>query len=184
LYQEIKTDMDKIHKYAQRYCDEVKISDQGNSYYYHFNNGKLILRISDHIGRNSDGKVSIIIDENGYLLHNHNTGAVYVETYENLKDFIKSLSILSNVNVKFDMSLSENSNLRQEVNILKQQLDSAIKKNQKLGDNNTRINNENVKYKNQNMALKKENESLREEMRCHPFRTWFKLFTRYKKKKK
>ena len=176
--------MDKIHKYAEKYCDEVKISTKGNSYYYHFNGGKFILRISDHIGRNSDGKVSIIIDKNGYLFHNHNTGAIYIETYENLKTFIKSISVLSNINVKFDMSLSENGDLKAERNNLKQQLESVTKKNQKLGDNNTRLNNENVSYKSQLKAIQKECECLREEMITHPLRTWFKLFTRYRKAKK
>jgi hypothetical protein len=175
--------MNKIHKYAERYSDEVKISNQGNSYYYHFNGGKFIVRISDHIGRNSDGKVSIIIDKNGYLFHNHNTGAVHIETYENLKAFIKSLATLSEVNVKFDISLSENGDLKQEINILKQQLESATKKNQKLAENNTRLNNENVKYKSDVKSLKKENECLRNEMRRNPIKTWFKLFFRYQKKK-
>lgn len=176
--------MDKIHKYAEKYCDEVKISTQGNSYYYHFNGGKFILRISDHVGRNSDGKVSIIIDKNGYLFHNHNTGAIYIETYENLKTFIKSISVLSNINVKFDMSLSENGDLKAERNNLKQQLESITKKNQKLGDNNTRLNNENGTYKSQLKAIQKECECLRKEMITHPLRTWFKLFTRYRKAKK
>lgn len=176
--------MDKIQKYAEKYCDEVKVSTQGNSYYYHFNGGKFILRISDHIGRNSDGKVSIILDKNGYLLHNHNTGAIYIETYDNLKAFIKSLATLSNINVKFDLSLSENGDLKQELNILKQQVNSISNKNKQLGDNNTRLNNENVKYKAELKALKKENESLRNEIRCHPLRTWWKLFVRYWKAKK
>lgn len=175
--------MDKIHKYAQKYCDEVKISSLGKSYYYHFNGGKFILRISDHIGRNSSGKVSIIIDEKGYLIHNHATGAVYIETYEKLKIFIKSLSVLNSINVQFDLSMSEIGDLKQEANILKQQMDSLVKKNQKLGENNTRLNNENTSYKSKLKAIKKENEYLREEMRCNPLRTWFKLFTRYQKSK-
>ena len=178
-----QTTMDKIQKYAEKYCDEVKVSTQGNSYYYHFNGGKFILRISDHIGRNSDGKVSIILDKNGYLFHNHNTGAIYIETYDNLKAFIKSLATLSNINVKFDLSLSENGDLKQELNILKQQINSISNKNKQLGDN-TRLNNENVKYKAELKALKKENDSLRNEIRCHPLRTWWKLFVRYLKAKK
>ena len=176
--------MDKIHKYAERYADEVVVSALGNSHYYHFNGGKFILRISDHIGRNSDGKVSIIVDKNGYLLHNHTTGSVYIEKYENLKSFIKSLSTLSSMCMKFDMSRAEISDLKNETHTLRQQMDSLTKKNQKLGENNTRLNNENVKYKSQLKASSKECECLREEMRTHPIRTWFKLFVRYRKAKK
>lgn len=178
--------MDKLHKYAQKYCDgEIIISTLGNSYYYHFNNGKFVLRISDHIGRNSDGKVSIIIDKNGYLLHNHNTGSVYIETYENIKAFIRSLAVFSEVNVKMETSnKSEIGELKNETNSLKQKIESLSKKNEKLGENNTRLNNENVAYKSQIKAMKKENESLREQMRRFPIRTWLKIFFRYRKAKK
>ena len=177
--------MDKLHKYAKKYCNgEVIISTQGNSYYYHFNDGKFILRISDHIGRNSDGKVSIIIDKNGYMLHNHSTGSVYIETYENIKKFIKSLAVFSEVNMKMETSnKSEIGELKNETNSLKQKIESLTKKNEKLGENNTRLNNENVAYKSQVKAMKKENESLREQMRRFPIRTWFKLFIRFRKAK-
>ena len=178
--------MDKLHKSAQKYCDgEVVISTLGNSYYYHFNNGKFVLRISDHIGRNSDGKVSIIIDKNGYLLHNHNTGSVYIETYENIKAFIRSLAVFSEVNVKMETSnKSEIGELKNETNSLKQKIESLTKKNEKLGETNTRLNNENVSYKSQVKAMKKENECLREQIRRFPIRTWLKLFFRYRKAKK
>lgn len=178
--------MDKLHKYAQKYCDgEIVISTLGNSYYYHFNNGKFVLRISDHIGRNSDGKVSIIIDKNGYLLHNHSTGSVYIETYENIKAFIRSLAVFSEVNVKMETSnKSEIGELKNETNSLKQKIESLTKKNEKLGETNTRLNNENVSYKSQVKVMKKENESLREQMRRFPIRTWLKIFFRYRKAKK
>lgn len=172
--------MDKLHKYAKKYCNgEVIISTQGNSYYYHFNNGKFILRISDHIGRNSDGKVSIIIDKNGYLLHNHNTGSVYIETYENIKAFIRSLAVFTEVNMKMETSnKSEIGELKNEAHSLKQKVESLSKKNEKLGETNTRLNNENVAYKSQVKAMKKENEFLREQILRFPIQTWFKLFIR------
>lgn len=175
--------MDKLHKYAQKYCDgEIVISTLGNSYYYHFNNGKFVLRISDHIGRNSDGKVSIIIDKNGYLLHNHSTGAVYIETYENIKAFIKSLSVMSAMNVKFDTTnKSEIGELKNEVYKLNQLNSSIIQRNQKLGETNTRLNNENVSFKSKIKSLQKETESIREAMLKKPVRTWFKLFFRNRK---
>ena len=178
--------MDKLHKYAQKYCDgEVIVSANGNSYYYHFNNGKFILRISDHIGRNSDGKASIIIDKNGYLLHNHCTGAVYIETYENIKKLIQSLAVFSSVNIKMDTTNKNDiGELKNEIHTLKQQMDSLTKKNTKLGETNTRLNNENTTHKGQVKSLKKEVEILRYEMLNHPIRFWFKLFFRHRKAKK
>jgi predicted RNase H-like nuclease (RuvC/YqgF family) len=143
------------------------------------------LRISDHIGRNSDGKVSIIIDKNGYLLHNHNTGSVYIETYENIKAFIRSLAVFSEVNVKMETSnKAEIGELKNEVYKLNQLNSSVIQRNQKLGETNTRLNNENVSFKSQIKSLQKENENLREQMRRFPIRTWLKLFFRYQKAKK
>lgn len=169
--------MDKIHKYAKKYCDgKVIVSTLGDSYYYHFNDGKFILRISNHIGRNSDGKMSIIIDENGYMLHNHVTGNVYIETYEKIKEIIKSLSVMSKMNMKFDMANRvEYGELKQKANILNQQVDSLKNKNQKLADTNTKLNNENTKFKSQINSQKKSFDDLQEEMRCKPLRTWLKL---------
>lgn len=143
------------------------------------------MRISDHIGKNSDGKVSIIIDKNGYMLHNHSTGAVYIENYENIKAFIKSLSVMSAMNVKFDTTnKSEIGELKNEIYKLNQQNESNMKRNQKLGETNTRLNNENVSFKSQIKSLKKEIESIREAMIKKPVRTWLKLFFRYRKAKK
>ena len=125
--------MDKVHKYAEKYAEAVIISTNGNSYYYQFNRGKFVLRISDHIGRNSSGKVSIIIENNGYLLHNHNTGAVHIETYENIKKFIKSLATLSSINVQFDMSISEISDLKKRNTHFKATVGITDKEKSKVG---------------------------------------------------
>ena len=73
---------DKLHKFAEVNCDSVKDSQVSGSRYYHFNQGKFILRISDHIGKTSDGNVSFIIDPNGYLLHNHITDHISILPYK------------------------------------------------------------------------------------------------------
>jgi chromosome segregation ATPase len=118
------------------------------------------------------------------MLHNHSTGSVYIETYENIKSFIKSLSVMSAMNVKFDTTnKSEIGELKNEINKLNQQNESYIKRNQKLGETNTRLNNENVSFKSQIKSLNKEIESIREVMIKKPVRTWFKLFFRYLKAK-
>ena len=174
--------MDKLHKYAKKYCDgKIIVSALGDSHYYHFNDGKFILRISNHIGRNSDGKMSIIIDDNGYMLHNHITGNVYIETYENIKELIKSLSIMSKMNIKFDMANRvEYGELKHQTHILNQQVDSLKNKNQKLADNNTILNNENIRVRNQIKSQQKSYDDLQEEMLKKPLRTWIKLLVNKK----
>lgn len=175
--------MDKLHKYAQSYCEEVKKSPCGNSYYYHFNRSKFILRISDHIGKNSDGKLSIIIDEKGYLLHNHTTGSIYIESYENIKELIKSLATLNRISVHFDMNRGEIGDLKSENNNLRQQVESLTKKNSKLDEKYKNKIDENISFRSQLKAIKNDFEKLETEMRSNPFRTWFKLFINHWKEK-
>ena len=80
----------KIYKYAMRYCDSVKIGER--SVYFMF--GTQILRISDHIGKNSSGDIAILIDKKGnYILHQYKTNGVAVVSYDEIKTIIKGLSI-------------------------------------------------------------------------------------------
>ena len=148
--------MDKLHKYAKKYCDgDIVISKLGNSYYYHFNKGKFILRISDHIGKNSDGNISIIIEDGRYILYNHTTGITTLETYNSIKILVKSLAILSYHNIKFDMvSNKEMGKLKQSNHNMSQQINSLKNKNKKLGEKNVKINNEMTSYRNQANSYK------------------------------
>lgn len=82
----------KVFRYAKKYSDEVIESQR--SRYYHF--GNHILRISDHIGKLSDGNVSIIIDKKGhYMIHEHKTGSIIAATYDQVKTFIRGMGIHS-----------------------------------------------------------------------------------------
>ena len=84
----------KLDKYIKKYCDNIVVSE--NSIYYNF--GGHILRVSNHVGKNSDGTVSIIIDKkNNYILHDHKFNTISVITYEDAKTIVKSISIYNSI---------------------------------------------------------------------------------------
>lgn len=126
--------MDRVHRYAKKYCDGKIVDAQtSKSKYYHFNSGKFILRISDHIGKNSSGNVSIIIDKNGYMLHNHSTGAIQIITWEEIKKFIRALATLSGINISMNITSDfEKGLLKQKSDQLANQLQSYTDKNANL----------------------------------------------------
>lgn len=126
--------MDRVHRYAKKYCDGKIVDAQtSESKYYHFNSGKFILRISNHVGRNSSGNVSIIIDKNGYMLHNHSTGAIQIITWEEIKKFIRALATLSGINISMNITSDiERGLLKQKADQLANQLQSYTDKNANL----------------------------------------------------
>ena len=80
--------MDKVDKYLKKFATNVEKSTR--SRYYHLPTG--IVRVSDHIGRNSTATISIIITKDGdYILHRHTTGEIRNITYINLKKLVKSM---------------------------------------------------------------------------------------------
>lgn len=82
-----KTKLDKVDKYLLKFTDDVAFSKKSNSRYYRVF-GK-VLRVSDHIGSNSDGLYHIIVKPNGYLIHHTNSGTINIVTYEQVKEFIR-----------------------------------------------------------------------------------------------
>ena len=80
--------MNKIDKYLKKFATNVEKSTR--SRYYYLPTG--IVRVSDHIGRNSTATISIIITKDGdYILHRHTTGEIRNITYTNLKKLVKSM---------------------------------------------------------------------------------------------
>lgn len=59
--------MNKIDKYLRRFAYKIETSETKESRYYTI--GDLIVRVSNHIGKNSSGNISIIIDRNNYILY-------------------------------------------------------------------------------------------------------------------
>ena len=84
---------DKIEKYLDRFVKKHNgtLIESEKSRYYSIK-GK-ILRISDHVGANSSGNISIIFDssdQNHYIIHGHSTGNVSVLNYEQTKEFVRT----------------------------------------------------------------------------------------------
>ena len=120
----------KLHKYLKTKSDEYLIAKR--SIYHRF--GQYVLRFSDHIGTTSSGTYSIIVDKrDNYLLHTHGTGHIIHITYEEAKDFVKSLYLCSelagHVGIQWEkekekgegqvLTQAESSRLQMEMNKLK-----------------------------------------------------------------
>ena len=89
--------MDKLNKYLHSIIAKHNgaVIYSKRSTYYHLC-GRVI-RVSDHIGKTSDGSISIIYDgacSDNFIVHAHASGMVSIVNYENLKNIIKSFAIL------------------------------------------------------------------------------------------
>lgn len=84
---------DKIEKYLDRLIkkhDGLLIESERSRYYSV--KGR-VLRISDHVGKNSTGNLSIIFDSSDqghYIVHGHASGNISVLNYEQVKEFVRS----------------------------------------------------------------------------------------------
>lgn len=199
--------MDRVYRYAKKYCDgKIVDSQNSESKYYHFNSGKFILRVSNHIGKNSSGSVSIIIDKNGYMLHNHSTGAIQIITWEEIKTFIRALATLSGINIPMNITSDvEKGLLKQKADNLANQLQSYTDKNANLkiqleglkkGENT--LQSQIQIQKNRIDELKQELEETTEDLNTtyknwrelyeatlhHPIHTWLTLKSKEKEKNK
>lgn len=95
-------EIDKVEKYLKLMCKKFsgEFVEARLSSYYNVN-GR-ILRVSDHIGANSSGNMSIIIpsyrtEKELYMVHAHATGALSIVTYEELKTVIHSFFYMSSI---------------------------------------------------------------------------------------
>ena len=84
---------DKIEKYLDRLIKKHNglLVESENSRYYSVK-GR-VLRISDHVGKNSDGNISILFDSSDqghYIIHGHGSGYISVLNYEQTKEFVRS----------------------------------------------------------------------------------------------
>jgi ribosomal protein L7Ae-like RNA K-turn-binding protein len=94
-----KRNTDKLDKYLKSLCKKhngnfIGLEDGKTSAYYSIN-GRVI-RVSDHIGKNSSGNFHFIITDDGdYLMYYNNTNKVRVVNYNQAKDFCRSFFLLS-----------------------------------------------------------------------------------------
>ena len=82
---------DKIHKYIENFATIAGESQSKRSTYYQI--GNMVLRVSDHIGRNSDGAFQIIVKPNGYLIYHAGTGTIHICDYRQVQEFIRVFSL-------------------------------------------------------------------------------------------
>lgn len=79
----------KLEKFILRFTDDVIQSTR--SAYFRFKG--YIVRVSDHIGTNSSGSFSIIpVGNDNYIIHKHTTGALKLQKYAEIKEFIKHVA--------------------------------------------------------------------------------------------
>lgn len=81
-----------VDKYISRFADVKGQSADGRSHYYQV--GDKVIRVSDHIGMNSDGCFHIIVKPNGYLIHHPETGTINICGYRQVQEFIRSLEFI------------------------------------------------------------------------------------------
>ena len=98
----MKRNVDKIEKYLKKIVSNANgsIIEAKRSSYYNVNGH--IIRVSDHIGANSSGNMSIVIPgfncrKNDYIIHAHNTGEISVVDYERLKAICRSFVYMSSI---------------------------------------------------------------------------------------
>ena len=125
---------DKIEKYidklVKQYPVVCTIVEASKSRYYNVN-GR-VLRISDHIGANSSGVMSIIIpgfaSGGNYILHAHTSGQLSIIPYESVKEVVRSFFFISSMmteivqnTFKWESEKCETFNTNEEVKKLKAQ---------------------------------------------------------------
>lgn len=101
----------KIEKYLDRLIKKHNglLIESESSRYYSVK-GR-VLRISDHVGKNSDGNLSIIFDssdQGNYIVHGHTSGNISVLNYEQVKEFVRSFVRTSYLFTDISKTSSEN----------------------------------------------------------------------------
>ena len=117
--------MNKIDKYLRRFAYKIETSETKESRYYTI--GDLIVRVSNHIGKNSSGNISIIIDRNNYILYVPSTNKVSLISYEECKTLIRGIVLHASLFLVGDSTyqkslVKENEELKLQISNLKQKI--------------------------------------------------------------
>lgn len=89
----------KIERYIEKLMGSEGIITESEKSRYYTSHGRTI-RISDHIGKTSDGSISIIFDDEDpkeYIVHSHIDGRVIIVNYRNLQTIVKAFVLLSSM---------------------------------------------------------------------------------------
>lgn len=122
--------MNKIDKYLRRFAYKIETSENKQSRYYTI--GDLIIRVSDHIGKNSSGNISIIIDRENYILYVPSTNKVSLIPYEDCKALIKGIVLHASLFLVGDSTyqkklIKENEELKLQIKDLNQRVQGLSK---------------------------------------------------------
>ena len=189
--------IDKLDKYLVSLCKKHNHNyvHTKSSSYYDFN-GRVI-RVSDHIGKNSSGSIHFIITDNTYLLYYNGTQKIRVMNYEEVKEFCRTfiflspmLSDLCNNTTQFEIEKEKASTndanmikgLNQKVNALKNEkknLENSLSLRKEELSNQKKMYKEQLKNKDEAIvALKKTIKALTEET-DGDFNTFISLLHKY-----
>lgn len=121
--------MHKLDKYITSLVEDKQnnIIRSARSSYYNFNGN--VLRVSDHIGQNSSGNISIIKTNNinQYVVHNHKTGDIKVLNYEDTKKLAKSFDVISPLfkgveDANFNIAKETLSHMENQLSVLRKRM--------------------------------------------------------------
>ena len=95
------TTFDKVERYITKIAEEygATIEKSPRSRYFKFNDR--VLRLSNHIGKNSSGAISIIVPygtsgkDDVFILHVHSTGNIQTIDFTQLKEFVRTFALVS-----------------------------------------------------------------------------------------
>ena len=179
--------IDKLDKYLVSLCKKHNHNyvHTKSSSYYDFN-GRVI-RVSDHIGKNSSGSIHFIITDNTYLLYYNGTQKIRVMNYEEVKEFCRSflflspmLSDLCNNTTQFEIEKEKASTndanmikgLNQKVNALKNEkknLENSLSLRKEELSNQKKMYKEQLKNRDEVIvSLKKTIKALTEDNEIEP----------------
>ena len=83
--------MTNVDKYISKFAKKVGESATGHSKYYQIEDK--VIRVSNHIGKNSDGLFQIIVKPNGYIIYHPGTGTINICNYRQVQEFIRTISL-------------------------------------------------------------------------------------------
>lgn len=81
-----------VDKYISKFASLSGESMSGRSHYYQIEDK--VLRVSDHIGKHSDGCYQIIVKPNGYIIYHPQSGNVSICNYRQVQEFIRTFILL------------------------------------------------------------------------------------------
>ncbi len=95
------TTFEKVERYITKIAEEygATIEKSPRSRYFKFNDR--VLRLSNHIGKNSSGAISIIVPygstqkDDVFILHVHSTGNIQTIDLTQLKEFVRTFALVS-----------------------------------------------------------------------------------------